>query len=112
MEDKIPIRFHSTAAFVTDIEKAKNFYTSVLGQQIELDFGKNVILRCGITLWEISVQHIIPQKVGADATGNQSYNRFEFYFETEQIEQMVERLKHAGVVFLHLLHDRIQNTAP
>ncbi|MBN1577145.1 MAG: VOC family protein [Chitinispirillaceae bacterium] len=47
------LRFHSTAAFVADIKRAEQFYTDVLGQEIDLDFGNNVILKCGITLWQI-----------------------------------------------------------
>ncbi|MEW6173852.1 MAG: VOC family protein [Bacillota bacterium] len=105
MNHKTEIRFHSTAAFVKNIEAAKRFYTETLEQVIELDFGKNVILKGGITLWEIDPDHIIPKKLGLGPVIDERINRFEFYFETEDIDGVIEKLKENGVEFLHLLHE-------
>lgn len=99
------LRFHSTAAFVADITVAKDFYTGILGQEVEFDFGKNVILKGGITLWEINPAHIIPENLGVDAVSRTDCNRFEFYFETEEIAAVVNRLEDAEVNFLHGLHE-------
>ena len=44
------ITYHSAVVFVRDIEVSKQFYTNVLELAIELDFGKNVLLKGGITL--------------------------------------------------------------
>lgn len=101
----MPVRFHSTALFVKDIEISKRFYTEQLGQSIELDFGKNVILKNGITLWEIQSHHIIPQIIGNHAVSHPESNRFELYFETEELEATYERLTQAGVSFLHPIHE-------
>jgi len=98
-------RFHSIAAFVVDIDRAKRFYVEILGQEIDLDFGKNVTLKCGITLWEIDPLHIIPRTAGMEAVHNKAINRFEFYFETEDIEAAYEKMEAAGVVFLHPVHE-------
>jgi catechol 2,3-dioxygenase-like lactoylglutathione lyase family enzyme len=95
------IKFHSAAAFVADIEKSKAFYTGILGQEIDLDFGKNVVLKCGLTLWEIQPEHIIPSSLGNDSVSNRTVNRFEFYFEVEAIEGIAGKLKTAGVELLH-----------
>jgi catechol 2,3-dioxygenase-like lactoylglutathione lyase family enzyme len=46
-------RFHSIVLFVKDIDRSKKFYTEVLGQEIDYDFGNNVALKNGITLWKI-----------------------------------------------------------
>ena len=100
-----PLKFHSTAAFVSDIRKAKAFYLETLGQEIDLDFGKNVILKCGITLWEIQPGHIIPKKLGTGAVSDPKSNRFEFYFETAEIETVYKRLVAAGAELLHPLHE-------
>ena len=56
------MKFHSSVLFVKDIEKSKDFYVKLLKQEIEYDFGMNVILKNGITLWEISPSHIIDRK--------------------------------------------------
>ena len=57
MKKNSKIYFHSTAAFVADINKAKQFYHDILNQKIEMDFGKNVIFKCGISLWKINMAH-------------------------------------------------------
>ena len=60
---KSNLTYHSVAIFVREIERSKAFYTEILDQVIDLDFGKNVILKGGITLWEVNPNHIIPQKL-------------------------------------------------
>ena len=105
MNHKTEMRFHSTAAFVKDIAVSKKFYTEILEQVIELDFGKNVILKGGITLWEIDPNHIIPKQLGTDSIGDERINRFEFYFETDDIDGVFEKLKGNGVELLHSLHE-------
>jgi len=105
MKHKTEIKFHSTAAFVKNIQVSKKFYTEILEQMIELDFGKNVILKGGITLWEFNPNHIILKKLGLDSAVDQKTNRFEFYFETDKIDRVFQKLKENGVEFLHSLHE-------
>jgi len=93
--------FHSTVLFVRDIEVSKKFYTRILGFSVEHDFGKNVIMSNRLTLWEISPEHIINKQL---QTTNES-NRFELYFETENIENVSDTLNRAGIKFLHALHE-------
>ncbi|HWQ46739.1 MAG TPA: VOC family protein [Longilinea sp.] len=99
------IIYHSVAIFVKDIQLSKTFYTQVLGQHIEIDMGKDVILEGGISLWEVWPEHIIPQTLGVDATSTSTANRFELSFECEDIEGIVEKLVASGVEFLHPLHE-------
>lgn len=95
----------STALFVKDIEISKDFYCNILGLNIELDFGKNVILKSGLTIWEIQDDHIIPSTLGLEKISNLSYNRFELYFETENLPNIFEELKEENVRFLHEIHE-------
>jgi catechol 2,3-dioxygenase-like lactoylglutathione lyase family enzyme len=95
------MKFHSTVIFVKDITKAKDFYIRFLNFTIEHDFGKNVILSNGLTLWEIGESHIINRQL---ETRNPS-NRFELYFETEDIEGAYDMLNNAGIKFLHQIHE-------
>jgi len=99
------IKYHSTAVFVKDIDASKKFYTRVLGQEVAFDFGKNVILRCGITLWEVDPNHIIPEKLGKNRVVETRANCFELYFETEAIEVVFKKLSEQGVEMLHALHE-------
>lgn len=77
------MKFHSSVIFVNDIEKTKDFYCRLLEQEIEHDFGKNVILKNALTIWEIQAEHVISRKLITKG----SSNRFELYFETEEIEK-------------------------
>ena len=99
------VRFHSTAIFVSDIARTKAFYTGLLGQEIQLDFGRNVILKSSLTLWEIQQTHIIPQTLGQEQTAGPCGNRFEVYFETSALDHVYEQLTAAGVEFLHPVHE-------
>lgn len=95
------------ALFVQDIEVSKNFYTQLLKQEIVLDFGKNVSFKAGFSIWEIRDSHIIPQKLGKTRLKNESVNRFELYFETENITKDFSALKTQNVEFLHEINEEI-----
>ena len=95
------MQFHSTAVFVSDIERSKDFYTGFLNMEVEHDFGKNVILHNGITLWEIQEAHTIARELATQ----EPTNRFELYFESDEIEESFEVLKNAGIPFLHEIHE-------
>jgi catechol 2,3-dioxygenase-like lactoylglutathione lyase family enzyme len=91
----------STALFVKDIEASKEFYIDVLGMLIDMDFGKNVIFKNGFAIWEIQNNHIIPSSLGLDRISDSKINRFELYFETENLQDIVKTLKCKNVLFLH-----------
>ena len=93
------------ALFVRDIEVSKKIYVDTLKQQIDLDFGKNIILKGGITLWEINEKHIIPSLLGTNTISNTDINRFEMYFETENLDEVYKALKEKNTKFLHEIHE-------
>jgi catechol 2,3-dioxygenase-like lactoylglutathione lyase family enzyme len=95
----------STALFVKNIEVSKHFYKDILGLTIELDFGKNVIFKNGFSIWEIQDQHIIPANLGLDKISDKSVNRFELYFETENLPEVFSVLETRDVPFLHGIHE-------
>jgi len=99
------LRFSSSVIFVKNIERSKAFYCQLLGQKVKHDFGKNVEIHGGFTLWEIRSKHIIPEKLGIDAIETKTFNRFELYFEFDDIETIARELKNAGVEFLHDVHE-------
>ncbi|PLX17147.1 MAG: glyoxalase [Salinivirgaceae bacterium] len=95
------IKFHSVVIFVKDIERSKLFYTEILEEEIEHDFGKNIMFKSGLSLWEIGKNHIIAQKVNTNNMGN----RIELYFESEHLETIFEKLKTANTSFLHEIQE-------
>lgn len=105
MKTNANIKYHSAAIFVRNIEASKKFYAEILKQVIDLDFGKNVILEGGISLWEVNPNHIIPRRLGTESITREKDNRFELYFETEDIDSVFEKLKENGVELLHPIHE-------
>lgn len=94
------MKFHSITLFVKDIEKSKIFYTNLLNLSIEHDFGKNVILSNGITIWQIQQSHLISQRLETELNSN----RFELYFEAENLDEINIKLEQNRVKFLHPIH--------
>ena len=93
--------FHSVVLFVQDINVSKRFYLSLPGFEIEHDFGKNVIFKGGVTIWEIAPDHEIAEKTITTAQSN----RFEMYFEMEKPETLIPVLEKLNVRFLHELKE-------
>jgi len=98
------INYHSVVIFVSDIEKAKEFYTKCLDLKIDMDMGTNILLEGGISLWKIRENHSIPDIIGLDRIKNKN-NNFELYFETIDINSVCEKLKKNSVRFLHEIHE-------
>ncbi len=95
----MPLTFYAPVLFVKNIELSKSFYMNILEQEIEYDFGKNVIFRSRVSLWEISTDSEIDEVKGSSVDGN----TFELYFETEDIEGAVHRFMSQNIEFLHHL---------
>lgn len=101
---KMKLNNSSIALFVKDIEVSKAFYHNTLYLEIEFDFGKNIIFNGGVAIWEINPNHIIPSTLGENILNGNS-NRFELYFETENLEEVFIPLKAANIHFLHEIHE-------
>jgi catechol 2,3-dioxygenase-like lactoylglutathione lyase family enzyme len=82
-------------------------YINILKLTVDLDFGKNVIFKNGLSIWEIRDNHIIPTNLGLARMTNSEVNRSELYFETEHLSQVFETLKSRNVRFLHEIHEEI-----
>ena len=94
------MKLHSIVLFVKDIEVSKTFYTKLIGLSVVQDFGNNVILSNGISIWEIQQSHIISQKLETASNSN----RFELYFEAQNIDEIYLKLEQNSVKFLHPIH--------
>jgi catechol 2,3-dioxygenase-like lactoylglutathione lyase family enzyme len=99
------LNYSGIALFVKDIEISKDFYSNILNLTIELDFGKNVIYKGGLTIWEINETHIIPSLLRRERVRNANSNRFELYFESENLREVYDELKQKGTIFLHEIHE-------
>jgi Lactoylglutathione lyase and related lyases len=96
-------KFHSAVLYVHDIEKAKQFYCEVLSIPVDMDMGLNVILKNGLTLWQIQKDNIVAKTLGLDAL--RTGNKFELYFETDDIHDIERRVIAHDIRMLHGIHE-------
>jgi len=90
MVEKNPV-YHSCVLLVNDIRKSKHFYNTILGQEIEMDFGRNVVFKGGLSIWKKDYAfNLIFQEKAIDTPVEG--NNFEVYFETEDIYNLYQRL--------------------
>jgi catechol 2,3-dioxygenase-like lactoylglutathione lyase family enzyme len=101
------IKFLSAVIFVKDLQAARNFYENLLGQKVATDHGVNVGYQAGFALWQNA--HACEIIFGAETTpepGPLGRRNFELYFETENLEPVLEQFTRAGVQFVHPLFEQ------
>ena len=94
------LKFMCSLITVSDIKKSRDFYENVLGQKVESDYGRNVSFEGFSIHLRTHFQTLIENKeivVGG--------NNFELYFESDNLEQIVEKLKAEKVEFIHEIQE-------
>ena len=91
------MKFKNPLLAVSDMDKSVEFYKNVLGLRVITDFGANKTLTGGLCLqtletWEdfISTDKVV--------FGN---NSFEIYFEEDDFDTFINRLKEYSVEYVH-----------
>ncbi len=94
--------YHSCVILVEDIEKSKYFYKTVLGQKIVNNFGRNVVFERGLSIWqrEYALNLIFQEKADKIRVGS---NNFEIYFETDDLDNLYDRLINENVEIIHFV---------
>lgn len=82
------MQYQCAVIAVRDMERSKAFYQELLGQEVELDLGKNLSFRGGLTLQE---DFAWLTGVPAGSVQDTPHN-MELYFETEEFDLFLERL--------------------
>jgi catechol 2,3-dioxygenase-like lactoylglutathione lyase family enzyme len=99
------IQYQSTVLFVKDIEASRHFYEKLLGQQVLMDHGPNVVYVGDFAIWE--VQHVCqildhavqpPEPLGS--------HNLELYFESADPAAEWERLAAANVKAVHPVQEQ------
>lgn len=97
------MKYVCTLMVVKDIERAKKFYYDILEQEVITDFGANVTLTGGFALQTASSwENFIHKRQNQIAYGN---NDAELYFEEDQMDAFMERLKNFDVEYVHPLKE-------
>lgn len=82
---------------VADIHRSRDFYEGVLGQKVKYDLGENVTFEGDFAIHlESHYSRLIDNK-----PIRQGGNNFELYFEFDDIDHLVDRLKDQQVEFVH-----------
>lgn len=88
---------------VSDIQKSKDFYTGMLNQEVEMDFGENVSFKGGFAI------HLKSHFAGLiDSSENQIIQGAkwgELYFESDDISSVQDNLDKAGIQFVHRIKE-------
>ncbi|MDD3621315.1 MAG: hypothetical protein PHQ81_02790 [Methanofollis sp.] len=82
------IAFRGLSFFVRDMERAKEFYIDVLGQEVSLDLGVNVEFVGGLALWERG--YVNDLLFEGKMPGDEGVPRMEVYFETNAVKEVAE----------------------
>jgi hypothetical protein len=99
MNNQIFPKYNSSVFFVSDVKKAKIFFTDVLGQKIESDFGRCVIFIGGFSIWDRIYAHKI---MGfSDEYISIDKKDAELYFEIVDIDSFYTKLKNEKTKFIH-----------
>lgn len=92
------MKYSGICILVEDMPRAKRFYTEALGQSIAMDMGENVTFMGGFSL-----QSDYERLMGISKSDvTQRSNSFELYFEEDDLDSVIARLKeYGGVRFTH-----------
>jgi catechol 2,3-dioxygenase-like lactoylglutathione lyase family enzyme len=83
------------------MKRSRDFYETVLGQKVVSDYGRNVGFE-GFSIHLRSHYKMLIDHKEVAACGN----NFELYFEYDDVEQIVAKLKTENVEFVHELREQ------
>lgn len=99
------MRLHSTVLVTRQLNRLRDFYTTVLRFRVVEDFGACVVLDCGISLWQPGVDHPVrPPSAARPDEGRGRGFAFELCFEadtTEEFETVAQSIQDSQLPLLH-----------
>ncbi|MHB8102075.1 MAG: glyoxalase/bleomycin resistance/dioxygenase family protein [Methanosarcina sp.] len=99
------MRFICPLIVVNNIEISRSFYEQVLNQKVQYDFGENVSFESGFAIHLKSHFSDLINKSENDII--QKSNNFELYFEEEDLDSFLQKLKDIDPVeYVHVLKEQ------
>lgn len=91
------MKYVSPLLAVSDLEASKKFYQDIFDQEVDLDLGINISFNGGF-----AIQYQFAELLGLDPDSvvRKSHN-FELYFEEDDFDSFLERLKGYTVDYVH-----------
>jgi catechol 2,3-dioxygenase-like lactoylglutathione lyase family enzyme len=93
-------RYNGSVFFVDNVEKSRTFYTDILGQKIEMDFGRCVGFIGGFAIWD-STYACEMMGLGTSDERPLGKRNVELYFEIEDIKALFDSLQKENIDFVH-----------
>lgn len=98
------LKYQGVLIAVQDITTARRFYEQYLGQKVGLDLGVNVGFEGGFAIHQ--KDHFQGLLGGERFAAVTKSHDGELYFETDEIENVEQRLQAAGVEFVHPIREQ------
>jgi len=93
------LQFVCPLIVVKNIKVARNFYENILEQKVKYDFGENVTFEGDFA---IHLEEHYLRLLGEENSNEiRKTHNFELYFETDDLESILRKLKVNNVIFLH-----------
>ncbi len=93
------MKFVCPLIVVKNTKVARNFYEDILGQKVKFDFGENVTFEGDFAIH--LEEHYLRLLGGTNSNELRKTHSFELYFETDELESIMRKLKEKNVIFLH-----------
>lgn len=91
------LNFSGTLLSVSDMKTSREFYEQVLDQTVIMDLGVHVTYQNGLSL-----QSNYEELVGVPLPSVQKSNNFQIYFETDDLDSIMKKIKNTGnIEFVH-----------
>ncbi len=99
------LKFIAPLILVEDINRSRAFYEQILGQMVKFDFGEDVQFEGDFSIHQREhFQSLLGDEPAYPVTRKANWG--EFYFETDEIEAVEQRLREAGVEFIHPVREQ------
>jgi len=94
------LKLSSFVLFVSDVAKSKEFYTSVLNQEVTMDINSiNVGFKSGLAIWDKKyATNVIFENQNVNKSDN---TNLEIYFETNALDEVFKKVSDMNVNILH-----------
>jgi catechol 2,3-dioxygenase-like lactoylglutathione lyase family enzyme len=91
------MKFICTLIVVEDVQKSRFLYEQILGQTVKMDYGENITFHGDFAIHQKShFKSLINHYPILSKSNN-----FELYFEDDNLETIVKKLKDNGFEFIH-----------
>lgn len=93
------IRFRNVIALVSDIKESKHFYEDIIGLKINQEFDTFILFEDDFAIHKADLFYeYINKPYHGEKMGR---GNVDFYFTTSDLESYRDKLREAGVIFIH-----------